>query len=62
MAENKATAQPGGGPVYTLKRDGVICCQSSLPGCGYSTDMLRELRAAGYELFADGKKVWRGKA
>lgn len=62
MGQSKATAQPGAGPVYTLKRDGVICCQSSLPDCGYSADMLRELRAAGYELFADGKKVWRRKA
>ena len=61
MGQNKTTAQPGGGPVYTLKKDGVICCQSSLPGCGYSTELLKELRTAGYELFADGKKVGRQK-
>lgn len=62
MAQSKATAQTGGGPVYTLRKDGVTVCQSSLPDCGYSTEMLKELREAGYELYADGKKVRRGKA
>lgn len=55
------TAQPGGGPVYTLQKDGVVCCTSSLPNCGYSTEMLKELRAAGFELYQDGCKVKRGK-
>lgn len=62
MAQRKETAQPGGGPVYTLRKDGVVCCQSSLPDCGYNAGMLKELRAAGFELYRDGKKVWRGKA
>lgn len=62
MTESKATAQAGGGPVYTLRKDGVICVESSLPGCGYSTQELKSLAAAGYELFQDGKKVKRGKA
>lgn len=62
MQRSKETAQPGGGPVYSLRRDGVVCCQSSLADCGYSAGMLKELRAAGYELYRDGKKVWRGKA
>lgn len=60
MAESKETAQPGGGPVYTLKKDGVVCCQSSLPGCGYTAGMLKELREAGYVLYRNDKKVWRG--
>lgn len=51
------TAQPGGGPVYTLRKAGVICVQSSLPGCGYSSKELKELRAAGFILYADGQKV-----
>lgn len=59
MAEPKA--QPGGGHVYTLEKDGVVCCRSSLPGCGYSTEMLKELRAAGFELYEDGRKVKKGK-
>ena len=53
------TAQPGGGPVYTLRKGGVVCVQSSLPGCGYSAKDLKELRAAGFELYEDGKKVKR---
>lgn len=57
MAEPKA--QPGGGHVYTLEKDGVVCCTSSLPDCGYSTQMLKELRAAGFELYQDGQKVKR---
>lgn len=61
VTSNNSTAQAGGGPVYTLRKDGVICCQSSLPGCGYSTEMLKELRAAGFELYEDGKKVKRRK-
>jgi hypothetical protein len=45
------------GITYTLRRDGVIACTSTIPGCGYSSQELRELRAAGFELYADGKKV-----
>lgn len=60
MAENKI-AQTCGGPVYSLRKDGVICCQSSLPDLGYSAATLKELRAAGYELYKGEKKVWRGK-
>ena len=59
MAGDKTTAHPGGGPVYSLRKGGVIWCQSSIPGCGYSTGMLKELRAAGYELYANERKVWK---
>lgn len=62
MEKSKATAQSCGGPVYTLRKGGLICVESSLPGCGYSTQDLRELAAAGYELYEDGRKVKRGKA
>ena len=60
MEEPKA--QPCGGHVYTLEKDCVVCCTSSLPDCGYSTEMLKELRAAGFELYEDGRKVKKGKA
>jgi hypothetical protein len=60
MTEPKA--QPGGWHIYTLEKDGVICCRSSLPGCGYSTEMLKELHSAGFELYEDGRKVKKGKA
>lgn len=61
MPQSKTTDQPCGGPVYSLRKDGVICCQSSLPDLGYSAATLKELRAAGYELYKGEKKVWRGK-
>ena len=59
MAQSKAQADPGGGPVYTLQKGGVVCVTSSIPGCGYSTQELKELAAAGFELYQDGKKVKR---
>ena len=59
MAQSKATAQPGGGPVYTIRKNGVDVAGSDIPGCGYSTQELKELAAAGYELYKDGKKVKR---
>ena len=62
MADNNTTAQAGGGPVYTLRKNGVICCSSSLPGCGYNAQELRELKAAGFELYEDGKKAKRANA
>ena len=59
MAQSKATAQPGGGPVYTNRKNGVDVVESDIPGCGYSSQELKELAAAGYELYKDGKKVKR---
>jgi len=61
VAQSKATAQPGGGPVYTIRKDGIDCVVSSIPGCGYSTQELKELASAGYELYKDGKKVRKSK-
>ena len=60
--QNKETAQPGGEPVYSIRKNGVIYCQSSLVDCGYSADMLKELRAAGFELYKGDKKLWRARA
>ena len=57
MEGMKTPAMKPDGITYTLRRDGVTACTSSIPGCGYSSQELRELRAAGFELYADGKKV-----
>lgn len=62
MAQNNATAQPDGGHVYEIRKAGVVCCSSSLPDCGYTTQQLKELRAAGFDLYEDGKRVKRTKA
>ena len=53
-----AKTEPG--PVlYEVRRDGVTCCQSYLENCGYSTQTVKDLLAAGFELYAGGKKVKR---
>lgn len=57
MAQSKTRSKPGGGSVYTIRKDGVDCVESDLPDCGYSTQELKTLAAAGYELYKDGKKV-----
>jgi hypothetical protein len=50
------------GPVlYEIRKGGVVCCQSYLENCGYSSQTLREMMAAGFELYANGKKVPRGR-
>ena len=45
------------GKVYTICKDGKTIVRSSVLNCGYSDEELKSLRGAGYELFADGKKV-----
>lgn len=62
MAQRNQIDQPGGGPVYEIRKAGVVCCTSSLPGCGYTVQELRDLRAAGFELYEDGKRAKRTKA
>lgn len=53
-----AKTEPG--PVlYEIRKGGVICCQSYLENCGYSSQTIKEMQTAGFELYADGKKVRR---
>lgn len=59
MAENKATP---GAVHYEIRKDGVVCCASYLPLCGYTPQTIREMMEAGFELWADGVKVKRIKA
>lgn len=53
------SAAGGGAVLYEIRKGGVVCCASYLPLCGYDRQTIAEMRAAGYELFADGKKVKR---
>lgn len=55
MAQNNTPASAGS--VYTLRKGGVVCVTSSLPDLGYTAQELKELRAAGYHLYCDGKRV-----
>ncbi len=59
MAQNNTTASDGS--VYTLRKGGVVCVTSHAPDCGYSTQELKELRAAGYHVYCDGKRVQGAK-
>jgi len=50
----------GGGAVrYEIRKGSLVCCASYLPLCGYDQQTIKEMREAGYELYADGKKVRR---
>lgn len=48
-----------GAVLYEIRRNGVTYCQSYLENCGYSPQTLREMQVAGFELYANGKKVKR---
>lgn len=53
-----AKTEPGA-VLYEIRKGGVTCCRSYLENCGYSTQTLREMLAAGFELYIDGKKAKR---
>lgn len=60
MAEKKTAAHAGGGAVlYEIRKGGVTCCASYLPMAGYDKQTIKEMLEAGYELYADGKRVKR---
>ena len=42
-------------PTYEIRKDGRIYVRSTAPDCGYTATQLKNLRAAGYRLYADGK-------
>lgn len=56
MGQSKDT---GGAVLYEIRKAGVVCCASYLPLCGYSPQIIKEMQEAGFELYADGKKVKR---
>lgn len=59
MTQSKDTS---GAVRYEIRKNGVVCCASYLPLCGYDPQTIKEMQAAGFELYADGKKVKRAKA
>lgn len=54
MAQNEETS---GAVRYEIRKNGVVCCASYLPLCGYTPQTIKEMQAAGFELYADGKKI-----
>lgn len=62
MATRATTMHPAlksDGKVYTIRKDGKVLVKSSIPACGYSPEELKSLRAAGFQLYADGKLIKR---
>ena len=48
--------------LYEIRKDGKVISQSYLYLAGYSPQEIKNLQAAGFELYADGKKVKRVQA
>lgn len=44
-------------PTYEIRRTGQVICSSSIPDCGYSKEILRDMERNGMHLYCDGKKV-----
>lgn len=61
MQTTQRNEETNGAVLYEIRKDGVVCCASHLPLCGYSPQIVKEMQAAGFELYADGKKVQRSK-
>ena len=40
---------------YEIRKDGKCYMSWTNPACGYSRETLRNMKAAGYRLFIDGK-------
>lgn len=40
---------------FEIRRDGDTVCVSSVPRCGYSAKLLREMMADGYRYYVNGK-------
>ncbi len=40
---------------YEIRKDGVIVCASTIPLCGYTQKMLRQIVATGYRYCVNGK-------
>lgn len=58
---NMEKQDAGKGVLYEIRKDGIVIAQSYLPLCGYSPQEIKNLQAAGFELYADGKKVKRAQ-
>ena len=43
-------------PNYEIRRSGQVICSSSIPNCGYSKDILRDMEHNGMHLYHDGKR------
>lgn len=41
--------------LYEIKKAGITYCSSSIKNCGYSLEILQDMRKAGYRLYCGGK-------
>ncbi len=45
---------------YEIRRGGVTVCRCCQVRCGYSEKLLRQIIAAGYGYYVDGKRAKKG--
>lgn len=62
MAQSKVNANCPGGVLYEIRKGGQVYASSYLENLGYPPQRLKEMSAAGYELYAAGKKVKRSRS
>lgn len=55
MSGNKKTTE--GPALYEIRKGGEIYASSHLENLGYTPQRLKEMQAAGYELYVNGKKA-----
>lgn len=43
--------------MYEIRRGKEVLCSSSVPGCGYPNEILRDMSKFGLQLFCDNKRI-----
>ena len=43
--------------IYEIRRSGQTLCRGSVPGLGYSPEVLKDMEKNGLHLYCDGKRV-----
>lgn len=44
---------------YEIRRSGQAICSSSVPGCGYPKEIIKDMERNGMHLYCDGKRKSR---
>ncbi len=47
--------------MYEIRRGGQVICASSIPDCGYSKEILRDMQRSGMRLYCEGKRKATGR-
>lgn len=57
MAAKQRECSSPSADLYSIRKSGVEVCVSTIPNCGYTPDVLRDMARAGFYLYKNGKKV-----